>query len=250
MNNNFRYILLIFWFLLTAGTGITFAQQNQTADTLSFDHGQETIWNKEIGHGLIEEYRQMPEYIYDLDPVEQETPWQRFKRWVSRLITSFAKTLSFLWFLRYILIGGLFVFFIVVLMRGSLTGLFRPKKAVLAMSYSLSEDPTQTDWKKKIAEALENKAYRLATRFHFLQILKLLSDSGWIHWKLEKTNRDYLYEIKDQDLNKYFKDLTRLYEAVWYGNFPILEGDFIQIQNDFTDMKKVMQNKDKPVASA
>ena len=118
------------------------------------------------------------------------------------------------------------------------------------MSYRLSEDPTQTDWGKMITEALGKKAYRLATRFHFLQILKLLSDSGWIHWKLEKTNRDYQYEIKDQDLNKCFKDLTRLYEAVWYGNFPILEGDFIQIQNDFTDMKKVMQNKDKPVASA
>ncbi len=250
MTNNFRYILLTFWFLLVAGTGIPFAQENQTADTLIFDHGQEPLWKKEISHGLIEKYRQMPEYNYDLNPVEQGTPWQRFKKWFFRLLSSFAKTLGIVWFLRYILIAGLFIFFIVALMRGSLTGLFRPKKAVLAMPYTTTEDPTQTDWEMQITEALKNKAYRLATRFQFLQILKMLSDTGCIRWKQEKTNRDYQYEIKDRELNQHFRNLTRLYEAVWYGNFPILENDFNQIQIDFSDMKQIMQTKSNSIISS
>ncbi len=47
-----------------------------------------------------------------------------------------------------------------------------------------------------VAEAENNNEYNLATRYLFLKTLKNLSDNGFIHFTSEKTNKEYLKEMR------------------------------------------------------
>ena len=94
-----------------------------------------------------------------------------------------------------------------------------------------SADPTQqvADIKelevdRLLQDAMVSGNYPLAIRIYFLGLLKKLDEDGFIIWKKDKTNRDYLAELFSK--KHYFdevKSLTLAYEAVWYGghHFPI-----------------------------
>jgi len=100
----------------------------------------------------------------------------------------------------------------------------------------LSEDEQiiqEEDIEKLILKAIENKNYRLATRYYYLRLLKKLKEAGLIQWNADKTNREYLQELKNSDLKPLFKNLTFIYDYVWYGNYNPEEEDFQKIKNDF-----------------
>jgi len=88
-----------------------------------------------------------------------------------------------------------------------------------------------------IDKAVRNKQYRLAVRYYYLQVLKQLMDSGVIEWHNEKTNRDYVRELAQSKLASYFKNLTFIYDYVWYGNYNPAEKEFKEIEKDFLNFQ-------------
>lgn len=73
-----------------------------------------------------------------------------------------------------------------------------------------------------LREAIAAGNYRLAIRICFLGMLKKLDDDGFIAWKKDKTNRDYLAELLSKE--SYFDEiraLTLAYEQVWYGEHSL-----------------------------
>lgn len=91
----------------------------------------------------------------------------------------------------------------------------------IGVSEITEEDLKQMDFPKLVAEAAGNGSYNLAIRYYFLWLLRRLSDREIIDWHWEKTNSDYLYEIKDNALRKDFEYLSYVYDYSWYGNFTI-----------------------------
>ena len=84
-----------------------------------------------------------------------------------------------------------------------------------------SENIFDINYQKEIEKAIASGNYRLATRFMFLRILKLLATKNVIQYKQERTNLDYLMQLS---ASKYYNDffrLTRNYEYVWYGKFDL-----------------------------
>jgi len=77
--------------------------------------------------------------------------------------------------------------------------------------------------------------YRLALRMKFLMILKQLSINNDIDWKYEKTNRDYASELRGTDLYKGFKNISGVFEWVWYGNYPITKDEFDYYEVTFNE---------------
>lgn len=63
--------------------------------------------------------------------------------------------------------------------------------------------------------------FNLATRYLFLKTLKLLSDRELIHFSPDKTNHEYLLEMKSNNYYTEFESLTRSYEYAWYGKILI-----------------------------
>lgn len=91
----------------------------------------------------------------------------------------------------------------------------------------------ETDLERFLREALENANWPLAVRLYFLQSIKQLSEKDAIAWSKEKTNRDYLREMRAHPLSTQFRDLTRQYERVWYGNQPITAAEFAKMELEF-----------------
>lgn len=97
----------------------------------------------------------------------------------------------------------------------------------------------EQNFNKKIHSAIEAKNYRLATRYYYLQTLKNLTNKKIIQFHIEKTNLDYQFEIKNRAQRDGFKSLSRLYDYIWYGKFPIDELDFKKIQAQFNDFAQL-----------
>lgn len=96
---------------------------------------------------------------------------------------------------------------------------------------------TILDWGGKIATAERDQHYRMAIRFHFLELLYRLHDHGLISYHPETTNADYLNSMRKYQGYSEFKSLTRIYEYAWYGDFEISESVYQQVAERFNHLK-------------
>ena len=77
------------------------------------------------------------------------------------------------------------------------------------------------DFDSMIEKAESQRNNRLAVRLRYLHMLQLLDSKSLINWKDYKTNFDYFYELKDENLKHHFVQLTEYFEQAWYGHFEI-----------------------------
>ena len=98
---------------------------------------------------------------------------------------------------------------------------------------NLDEYIHETDLERYLREAIGSANWPLAVRLYFLQSIKQLSEKEAIAWSKEKTNRDYLREMREHPLGLQFRSATRQYERVWYGNQPLSAQEFAQMEPEF-----------------
>ena len=89
------------------------------------------------------------------------------------------------------------------------------------------------DFEKLIASTIKSGNQRLAIRYYYLWLLKKMSEKEIIDWNPEKTNSDYLYEIKNAQLKQNFSYASYLYNNIWYGEFEINDDSFTSIKKSF-----------------
>ncbi|MCS7036315.1 MAG: DUF4129 domain-containing protein [Saprospiraceae bacterium] len=77
-----------------------------------------------------------------------------------------------------------------------------------------------------LQQALARGDYRQATRVHFLMIIRHLSEKGDILWSQEKTNRQYVRDMRKHPKASDFQRAVLLYEHAWYGGAPIGRTDY------------------------
>ncbi|GAB3927093.1 DUF4129 domain-containing protein [Mucilaginibacter myungsuensis] len=183
---------------------------------------------------------------YTKDYKKEETLWDKFWRWfwdmVGKLFPNVSAGSASI--IKYILIGVAVicaVFLIIKLASSDLSNIFlrTPKEAALPYSESL-ENIHEISFDEEIEAALAARNFKLAVRLLYLASLKQLSDAGLIHWELGKTNSAYLEELGDTDRRQTFGVLTRQFEYIWYGNFPVDATSFNNIQTLFADFKKLL----------
>lgn len=112
----------------------------------------------------------------------------------------------------------------------------KPKieKEVNAFSlvFAKEEEIDTIDWEELVRKALSEKDYRLAIRYAYLNTLKILKGRDLIHWKKDKTNQQYLDELKGDPKN-YFRKIVYIFEYVWYGEFDALRNHYdILLENE------------------
>jgi hypothetical protein len=67
-----------------------------------------------------------------------------------------------------------------------------------------------------------------------------MSEKQIIEWDVEKTNSDYIYEIKSAELKARFEYLSYLYNYMWYGEFAVSIEDFEKAKKAFeTTLKSI-----------
>lgn len=136
--------------------------------------------------------------------------------------------------LGFILIGFILFYLIRAFIQKDIYWLFKKQgKKINAFEDLTSEDFKSTNFDALIAEALQNKHYRLAIRMYYLWLLQRLQEQEKITWAPEKTNADYSYELKDSQDKKQFVYLSYLYNNIWYGEYEITEEEFSKAKKSF-----------------
>lgn len=107
---------------------------------------------------------------------------------------------------------------------------------------NLDEYIHETDLERFLREALAQQNYPLAIRLYFLQIIKSLSQNGAIQWSKEKTNRDYLREMRQHPLAQPFRVATHTFEYTWYGNAPLSRTDFEKMEPVFKSLLATLKS--------
>ena len=102
----------------------------------------------------------------------------------------------------------------------------------------MEEDISRIDFDEKVRKARQDKDFRLAVRWLYLKQLVLLNEHGRIAWKPYKTNMDYANELSGSPLKSSFRHLSRLYEYVWYGDYPLEEEAFVKAESEFTQFEQ------------
>ncbi|HEX7903398.1 MAG TPA: hypothetical protein VF487_05935 [Chitinophagaceae bacterium] len=141
------------------------------------------------------------------------------------------------WFqtLLWIIIIAGFVAFMIMYLANSNVRLFRQKTKVIEeeMEEVGTENIFAINYQKEIDKAAASGNYRFAIRLLFLRLLKDLSERNIIAYKQDKTNFDYLVQLRTTGYYDNFFRLTRNYEYAWYGKFDVSDDAYRTIKKDF-----------------
>lgn len=96
------------------------------------------------------------------------------------------------------------------------------KKSGFTQMELLSDEPGDTTG--ELSASIEAGDYRNAIRLLYLFVLRSFHEQGLLKWKKDKTNADYLRELRSHRHYPTFKKLTRIYEHVWFGESEITAG--------------------------
>lgn len=174
---------------------------------------------------VLEAYRNDPDYQYATRTIQAETWWDEVKSWFFRKMAElFDDTgqASYLRYLMYAVVIGLVVFAVLQVFRMDTSRLFsRSRRQPQGMYAGISEALHDNDFLELARQAVAREHYREAARMYYMHVLRVLDAGGHIKWMPQKTNRDYVTECRQTDLEPAFVRLTYLFDYSWYGHFPV-----------------------------
>lgn len=174
-------------------------------------------------------------YQYGRDVPPPENPVARFFSWLFRKLGSILASKVYRNVGQYVLLAGVAGVAIYLLIKAEVLGFLFPRKAQsLGLDYeNLTENIQEINFETAINEAINGQNFRLGVRLLYLETLNHLTDAGLINYKPDKTNRQYVYELANNAQQAEFEKLTRQFELVWYGDFPVGEAQFQQSRQQF-----------------
>jgi hypothetical protein len=92
---------------------------------------------------------------------------------------------------------------------------------------------TEGKIRERIEEAVRSGDYRLATRLLYIETLQWLDQLQLIRYQADATNQQYVQQMDRTPKGREFRHLTRVFDYVWYGKFPVSSDKFEVIRNNF-----------------
>jgi hypothetical protein len=141
----------------------------------------------------------------------------------------------FLWTLAILFI--LFILYKLFLAEGVFK---RESRAVKQQTPEVEEEviSSESDFNNLINQALQANNYRQAVRYQYLKTLHKLSDRNLVELAKDKTNFQYVRELRNPAFQNDFASLTLNYEYVWYGEFIIDKSIYQKIESNFTALNQ------------
>lgn len=192
----------------------------------------------------IDAYAKEDAFNYDHTPPESQSLAEKIRYWLQKQIDLILENSAAEDIMDIVLFIGFAAFLVLLInqyMKGNMNSVFRGEKISKPDSFVLEKKGDNRDLDKLVQKAIEKNQYNLAIRYLYQQSLLQLQNEGYINWKKNKTNRDYLYEINQGNLQEIFREVTRYYELSEYGDFSINNSDFQQIYSRFKEFKSLIQ---------
>ena len=252
MNQFSNKIFLIFCWILITGFNLYSQQAASKLNSIKFKASDtylnldtSTIEVRQIDSLRIKSYLRDKDFSYFENPEDTKTLWERINDWINRHIAMLIDldTEGITWnLLQYILIAFAVMALIYGLYKNEIKGLFTGNKKINSIKFKESiEDIHTIDYDRLIDEALQSKNYRYAIRLNYLRTLKKLSDKQIITWKPDKTNRDYLRELKSAEMITQFSLITNDFENIWYGGFDIDQHNYSLLISRYSNVNSLLE---------
>lgn len=216
-----KYILLLLlsgYFMLPAGASDSLTVLTETRTIRHFDHAQ---WNT-----LKQKLK-----IRDYAPEKPKAKKDR-KAWKLNISPAWASVLKWSFFILLILLLSAIIIYTLGIQP------FRKQDNNTTTEVSaeqLEENLDKADIDPHLYAAIKSRNYRMAIRLYYLLIIQKLANKGKIQWKRSKTNQHYLQELHSGDDYNMLKNLTRIYEQVWFGASDLEEKEYDRIQPAFVN---------------
>ena len=253
MNQSINKIFLISLFVLISNTILSAQYESFNYNAVS---AQEKIKEvkldtseinvRQIDSLKIRSYLKDRDFRYFEDPEDTKTLWEKLMDWIQRQIDKLfaydSKNVS-RDVIQYLLIILAVLGLIYGFYRNEIKGLFFGNKNINSLEIKEeTEDIHSIDFDKLIDKAVQNKNYRYAIRLNYLRLLKILSDKQIINWKPDKTNREYLKEIKQHSLTRSVSVVTNDFENIWYGGYDIDKDNYSYLIARYKDVNSLLEN--------
>lgn len=172
---------------------------------------------------------------------DPETLWSRIKRWLfSFLFNAFENDWLRLFFkITFFLIFGLVLLALInQLLGGNIKNAFSNTRASQAVNLgNNSQSIEKLNLDKLLEEALSRNSYSDAVRLLYLKALEELNAHELINWKADKTNHDYIQELRSHPACPLFSRLTNIYEYVEYGDFNVERKNYDSIRKIYEEFR-------------
>jgi len=187
---------------------------------------------QEIPEAKLEELRNSSELNYDEDAVVSTSFWNIIWRYVSKFLSGISANKSLMWGIYIaLLLGSIYLIYNSLNVKPQ--AFFDSSSGTNIAHQLVLQDIHKMKLDELIRIAIINQEYRRAVRFLYLKLLKKLDSKQLIVWEINKTNRDYYYELTDKKFQQSFTHLSYWYDYLWYGNFPVGEDKFQEIETQF-----------------
>ncbi|MEL6769885.1 MAG: DUF4129 domain-containing protein [Bacteroidota bacterium] len=190
---------------------------------------------------VLEGFRADPDFAYDRVVTQQPSLWDRLMQWLNdRFFRPAGESVSpdvQRWIIYGIAIAAL-VFAFLKLLGADFGGVFQRRERAVATVEAL-DDLTALDEVNLgalLTDAERTEAWPLAVRLRYLRLLQALAERDLIVWTPATTNRAYALALEGgprADLVPAFRDLTRLFEAAWYGDFDVDAALYAEVRRRF-----------------
>lgn len=209
-------------------------------DSLSTEKIYEEIDLREFDSTKLKQFQEDPDFYYDRDIQlpQIDSWWNALQRHIDRTINRVFRIegIPTIWqILKYIFFVCLVLYALKRLFRMDTSKLFKNSSAAPApiVYKETVENIHKLNFNQLLKEAIAQKNHRKAIRLYYLKTLKVLTDKKVIDWKPHKTNEDYRRELARSNYAGKFKEISLLFDYVWYGEFGIDEQSFHKAEQDF-----------------
>lgn len=188
----------------------------------------------------IDGYKADPDLQYDEDRRKEPSLWDRFKDWLYNWLDSiFGSRVGSFVVDNLVYIGAVLLigFAVYMLSRRGLRSAFHGAPRSLGEVTTTEEDIRGLDIEAMISEAEAQGDLRRAIRLHYLLVLRRLVDQGVLVWSPERTDRDYMAQIKDPALRSRFAHTALVFQWVWYGHAEVDRGRYDNIRRPFVEFE-------------
>lgn len=165
---------------------------------------------------------------------ERSGTWHDFMMWVNR--NSMNLFYVILGLLGVVLLGGLYQY----VANGDFY--FRGRRNVQwDVPKAEQEEVLPADFEAAARAAAQEGNFRQAVRYLYLYSLDLLHRKGMVVMMADKTNADYLRELRGNPYYKTFSLLTLAYEYVWFGHMNLGKEQFDELNGRFVAFKNELK---------
>ncbi|MFR7875011.1 MAG: DUF4129 domain-containing protein [Butyricimonas paravirosa] len=240
MKRLIKYIIL---FVFVCVGNVTWAEEGERESSLFPDSSYVLRGPKA---DFLEKYRKDAAFDYTTNIEDSPSIWDWIKRWILERLFRIKVSEGSMQTMDIILkiVLGLFALGIVyLLVRNRDKFLFRRRETDFFPEDSVEYTGEQEadSFVRLLAKAEQENDYVLAIRVSYSALLQMLDKKEVIRWDVSKTNQHYIYEIKNETWSRHFEEISRIFDCVCYGEFPVDETAYRNIKRYFTEFRKEVE---------